>query len=155
MEERQSVYEFVGGASAFLALARALNDRCVADPLLSHAFSHPGQHPDHVERLASYLAEVFGGPPRYSDLAGHSAMLEMHAGTGADEEWASRFLACFDAAVEEAHFPDDPQLRAVLHDYMTYATSEVNDVSPPGVRAPESLAMPQWSWSGRVAGSEG
>jgi hypothetical protein len=33
---------------------------------------------------------------------------------------------------------------------MTYATSEVNDVSPVGTRAESGLAMPRWSWSGRI-----
>lgn len=45
---------------------------------------HPG-HPQHVERLASYWAEVFGGPPVYSQsCGGHSAMLGIHAGQGAE-----------------------------------------------------------------------
>lgn len=155
VDERPSVYEFVGGDPAFLVLAGALNDRCVADPLLSHAFSHPGQSPDHVERLAAYLAEVFGGPPTYSALGGHSVMLALHAGTGADEEWAARFLACFDQAIDDAHFPNDPELRSVLHEYMAHATKEVHDVSPRGTSAPENLVMPRWSWDGKVDGSLG
>jgi hemoglobin len=150
MDERQSIYEFVGGDAAFLALATALNDRCVADPVLNHPFSHPG-HPKHLERLAGYLAEVFGGPPLYSALGGHSAMLNIHAGTGADDDLAERFLACFDQAVDDAGFPDDPELRRVLHEYMAWATSEVNEYSPLGVSAPGDLAMPRWSWNGPVS----
>jgi hemoglobin len=38
---------------AFLALAAAHHARCLADPELNHPFSHPGQHPRHVERLAA------------------------------------------------------------------------------------------------------
>jgi hemoglobin len=150
MDERQSIYEFVGGDDAFLALATALNDRCVADPVLNHPFSHPG-HPEHLERLAGYLAEVFGGPPLYSALGGHSAMLNMHAGTGADDDLAERFLACFDQAVDDAQFPSDPELRHVLHEYMAWATGEVNEYSPLGVSAPGDLAMPRWSWNGPVS----
>ncbi|MGA2123386.1 MAG: group II truncated hemoglobin [Acidimicrobiales bacterium] len=147
MVERESIYDYVGGGDAFLALASALNDRCLADPVLNHPFSHPS-HPQHLERLAAYLGEVFGGPPGYSALGGHSAMLEQHAGTGADDDFAARFLACFDLAVDDANFPDDPDLRRVLHDYMAWATSEVNDYSPVGVSAPTGLAMPCWSWDG-------
>jgi hemoglobin len=149
MVERESVYEVAGGAEAFVALAAALTDRCIADPVLNHPFSH-GTDPAHNERLGAYLAEVFGGPSAYTELGGHSAMLAMHAGTGADDDFGSRFLACFDQAVDDAGFPDDPDLRRVLHDYMTYATSEVNDVSPVGTRAEPGLAMPRWSWSGRI-----
>jgi hemoglobin len=149
MVERESVYEYVGGAEAFVVLAAALTDRCLADPVLNHPFSH-GTDPEHNERLGGYLGEVFGGPPIYSELGGHSAMLAMHAGTGADEDLSSRFLACFDQAVDDAGFPDDPDLRRVLHDYMTYATNEVNDVSPVGTTAEPDLAMPRWSWNGQV-----
>jgi hemoglobin len=149
MVERESVYEYVGGADAFVALATALTDRCLADPVLNHPFSH-GTDPEHDVRLGAYLAEVFGGPPTYSELGGHSAMLSMHAGTGADDDFASRFLACFDQAVDDAGFPDDADLRQVLHDYMAYATNEVNDVSPVGVTAETGLAMPRWSWNGQI-----
>jgi hemoglobin len=149
MVERGNIYDFVGGDEAFLALASALNDRCLADPVLNHPFSHPS-HPQHLERLASYLAEVFGGPRGYSVLGGHSAMLSQHAGTGADEDYAVRFLACFDQAVQDAQFPDDPELRRALHDYIVWATSEVNEYSPVGVSAPEGLGMPRWSWEGPV-----
>ncbi|HTT58669.1 MAG TPA: group II truncated hemoglobin [Acidimicrobiales bacterium] len=149
MVERASIYDYVGGDDAFLALARALNDRCLADPVLNHPFSRPG-HPQHLERLAAYLAEVFGGPPAYSELGGHSAMLEQHAGTGADDELPARFLACFDLALDDANFPDDAALRQVLHDYMAWATSEVNVYSPLGVSAPTGLAMPHWTWDGPV-----
>jgi hemoglobin len=151
MGERQSIYEFVGGSDAFFALATALNARCIADPVLNHPFDQPGHHPEHLQRLAGYLGEVFGGPTSYSALGGHSAMLNIHAGTGADDEFAERFLACFDQAVDDAGFPDDPELRRVLHKYMAWATSEVNEYSPLGVSAPDDLAMPQWSWNGPVS----
>jgi hemoglobin len=148
MVERESVYEFVGGAPAFVTLAAALTDRCLADPVLNHPFSH-GTDPAHNERLGAYLGEVFGGPPTYSQLGGHSAMLAMHAGTGADDDFGSRFLVCFDQAVDDAGFPNDATLRRVLHDYMAYATKEVDDVSPIGTTAEPHLPMPRWSWDGR------
>lgn len=56
--ERPSLYEFAGGDAAFVALATAHHARCLQDPELSHPFSHPDQHPQHVERLAAYWAEV-------------------------------------------------------------------------------------------------
>src|SRR5690348_16344499 len=72
-----SIFEAVGGQAVFLRLAAAHHRRCLADPVLNHPFSHPG-HPRHVERLADYWAEVFGGPPAYTQEAGgHSAMLDL------------------------------------------------------------------------------
>ena len=87
---RPSIFELAGGEPAFLALARAHHARCLADPELSHPFSHPGQHPQHVERLAAYWAEVLGGPPRYSELpADQSSLQRLHAGNGDMTDLAS------------------------------------------------------------------
>lgn len=144
-----SVYDVAGGRPAFLALAAALHERCVADPVLSHPFSH-GFSDDHLDHLADYLGEVFGGPPVYSALGGHSVMLNIHASTGADEDMASRFLLCFDLAVADAGLAEDAALRQVLHDYMAWATNEVNEYSPLGSVVPEALAFPRWSWDGPV-----
>jgi hemoglobin len=146
--ERPTVYEFAGGQEAFVSLALALHERCVADPVLSHPFSH-AQDPNHLEHLASYLAEVFGGPPTYSgSLGGHTSMLLLHAGTGADEEYTSRFLACFDQALSDAALPEDVEFRSVLHDYMVWATSDVGSISPVGSTVAEDLSFPRWSWDG-------
>jgi len=60
---RPTLFEFAGGEPAFVALATAHHARCLADPELNHAFSHPDQNPEHVERLAAYWAEVMGGRP--------------------------------------------------------------------------------------------
>ena len=60
---RPTLFEYAGGEPAFLALAAAHHARCLEDPELNHPFSHPDQHPQHVERLAAYWAEVLGGPP--------------------------------------------------------------------------------------------
>jgi hemoglobin len=140
----------VGGAPAFFALATALNERCLADPVLNHPFSHEG-HPEHLARLAGYLGEVFGGPASYSALGGHSAMLSIHANSGADDDLASRFVVCFDQAVDDAHLPDEPAVRRVLHEYMSWATSDVHRYSPNESIVPPNIEMPLWSWDGPVS----
>ena len=101
------MFEFAGGEAAFRALAAAHHRRCLEDPELSHPFSHPG-NPEHVERLADYWAEVFGGPARYSaSYGGHSAMLAIHAGEGVGDEYGQRFVACFVQAADDAHLPGE------------------------------------------------
>lgn len=148
---RPTIYDAVGGESAFLALATAMNERCLADPVLNHPFSHPS-HPQHLERLGSYLGEIFGGPAAYSALGeGHSSMLILHASSGAEDEMAGRFVTCFDLAVNDAGFPDDAEIRQALHDYMVWATREVHSYSPLGSVVPSDLAMPRWTWEGLEA----
>src|ERR1700678_3064210 len=94
---RPSLYEFAGGDQAFLKLATAHHARCLADPELNHPFSHPGQNPKHVERLAAYWAEVLGGPPSYSRRwsSDESGLVAMHAGMGDMSDLADRFVDCF------------------------------------------------------------
>ncbi len=148
---RPSLYQFAGGEPAFLALAAAHHVRCLADPQLNHPFSHPGQHPRHVERLAAYWAEVMGGPTEYSGTCGHhSSMLQMHAGNGDMTDLGRRFVACLAAAADDAGLPDDPEFRAALHAYMTWAVAEVLVFGPQGTIVPEDLRMPRWSWDGLV-----
>lgn len=147
---RPSLYEFAGGDDAFLALAAATTERCIADPELNHPFG--GQlSPRHNENLGAYWAEVFGGPPRYSDLlGGHSGMLDIHAGHGAPEEWGDRFEACFLLALDDAGFPTDPDFRRAMRDYIHWATREVNLYAPVGARVRAGQPMPRWSWDGLV-----
>lgn len=145
---RSSIFEFAGGESAFLALAAAHHERCLNDPVLNHPFSHD-LHADHVLRLASYWAEVFGGPATYSQsFGGHSAMLYLHSGTGAEDELGERFVRCFVQAADDAGLPDDAEFRAALRSYMEWAVAEVMSVSPQGSVVADALRVPRWSWDG-------
>jgi len=148
---RPSLYEFAGGERAFLALATAHHARCLADPELNHPFSHPDQHPQHVERLAAYWAEVLGGPPAYSTACGDQPrLLLMHAHNGDISDLGRRFLRCFDAAMDDAELPADPAFRACLHAYMAWAIDDVLAYSPHGAVVPAEAAMPRWGWDGLV-----
>jgi hemoglobin len=145
---RPSMYEFAGGEPAFLALAKAFHARCLADPVLEHPFSHPG-NPEYVERLADYWSEVLGGPPRYSaSHGGHSAMLEIHARQGADEELGRRFVSAFVRAIDDAGLPEDPEFRNGVHAYMEWAVAEVLAYSPEDAVVDPDLQVPHWGWNG-------
>jgi hemoglobin len=66
----QTVFEAAGGNDGLRRLAYAWHKRVMADDVVAHAFSH-GFHPQHVERLVAYWAEVLGGPTAYSVSAVH------------------------------------------------------------------------------------
>jgi len=145
---RPSIYEFAGGEQAFLALAAATHERCLQDPELNHPFSHHVS-PNHIENLAAYWAEVFGGPSRYSGVfGGHSGMLTIHAGEGAPDELGDRFAVCFIQAMDDAELPDDHEFRRVMREYIEWATREVNSYAPEGSRVAPDQPMPRWSWDG-------
>ncbi|MDQ7807908.1 group II truncated hemoglobin [Amycolatopsis sp. A133] len=146
---RPTLYEFASGEPAFRALAAAHHARCLADPELNHPFSKPDQHPQHVDRLAWYWAEVMGGPPRFSrECSDHSAMLRMHAGNGDISDLGRRFVACFVQAADDAGLPADPEFRAALRSYMEWAVAEVLAYPGPPGEVPAGLAVPRWSWAG-------
>jgi hemoglobin len=149
---RPTLYEFAGGDAAFLALARAHHARCLADPELNHPFSHPGQHPQHVERLAAYWAEVLGGPPTYSEsLANQSYLVHLHSGNGAMDDLSRRFVECFVAAADDAGLPPDPEFRAALRAYMEWAVTDMLRYETSADDVPRDLTVPRWSWDGLAA----
>jgi hemoglobin len=146
---RPTLFEFAGGEPAFLALAAAHHARCLADPELNHPFSHPGQHPQHVERLAAYWAEVMGGPPSFSQSCGNqSRVLRMHAGNGDLTDLGVRFVDCFVLALDDAGLPDDPEFRACLRSYMEWAVDDVLAYSAEDAVVAPGTAMPRWGWNG-------
>ena len=145
---RSSIFDFAGGDPAFLALATAHHQRCLDDPVLSHPFSHPG-NPEHVQRLADYWAEVFGGPTRYSgSFGGHSAMLGIHAGQGVDEDLGTRFVACFVQAADDAGLPDDPDLRAAFARVHGVGGRRGSLHLATGGGGAGGLPVPRWGWNG-------
>jgi hemoglobin len=147
-----TLFEFAGGEQALLALAAAHHKRCIEDPELNHPFSHPDQHPQHVERLAAYWAEVLGGPPTYSQSCGNqTGLLHMHSGNGDMGDLGERFVRCFVLAMDDAELPDDPAFRAALSAYMRWAVSDVLVYSPRDSVVPLGASMPRWGWDGLEA----
>ena len=153
---RPTLFEYAGGEPAFLALATAHHRRCLEDPELNHPFSHPDQHPQHVQRLAAYWAEVLGGPPRFSEeCSDQTSLLVMHSGNGEMGDLGERFLACFVAAMDDASLPADAAFRTAMHDYMRWAVDDVLVYSPVGSTVGPGQPMPHWSWDGPVESAQG
>ncbi|MEZ4698580.1 MAG: group II truncated hemoglobin [Rhodothermales bacterium] len=144
----QSIYEAAGGLTAFLNLARAWHNRCLADPIVSHAFSH-GFHAQHLERLASYWAEALGGPDDYSrSMGSETQVLRMHSGNGEHHEMDDRARICFEQALDDANIPSDARLRSSLCAYFRWATERVAAYPESADHVPENLPIARWSWEG-------
>jgi hemoglobin len=144
----QSIYEAAGGMQAFIDLAHAWHVRCLADPIVSHAFSY-GYHPHHTERLAAYWAEALGGPSAFTDSMGdESTVVRMHSANGEHREMDQRGQACFGQALEDAGLPDDPRLRSTLKAYFRWATEAMAAHPASAGDVPVGLALARWSWDG-------
>ena len=147
-----SVYEAAGGSAGLLRLAEAWHQQCLADPIVSHAFSHPGQHPQHVERLAAYWAEALGGPAEYTGALGdHTFVMRMHSGNGEHEEMDQRAQACFVRALDAADLPDDPALRSTLADWFEWMIGVMATYPRSADDVPAGLPLPGWSWDGPLS----
>jgi hemoglobin len=142
-----SIFEAAGGDAGMMRLADAWHRRVLADAVVSHAFEH-GYHPDHTERLAAYWAEALGGPARYTQAVGtESAVVRLHSGEGSHDEMDQRAIACFDEALTDAGFTQEP-LRTALHDYFAWATSRMSSYPDSPDDVPEGLQVPVWTWEG-------
>jgi hemoglobin len=150
---RPTLFEFAGGEPAFLALATAHHRLCLAEPVLSHPFSSPDQHPLHVQRLGQYWAEVMGGPPRFTETSdgGQSSVLRIHSGSGDLTDLNRRFYECFVQALDDAGLPEDPEFRTAMRDYMRWAVEELSAYPDDATPVPERAPMPHWTWSGLVS----
>lgn len=145
-----SIYETAGGRDAMLRLAHAWHARCLADPVVSHAFSH-GYHPRHSERLAAYWAEALGGPAEYSASMGtETSVLRIHAGNGEHAEMDELAEGCFAWALDDAGLPNDPRLRSTLKAYFHWATGRMSAYPRSADDVPHGLSIPRWSWDGPV-----
>lgn len=150
-EPVQTVYDAAGGMEGMRRLADAWHARVVVDEVVGHAFRH-GVLPDHTERLATYWAEALGGPPTYSQTYGDETwVVRIHSGNGLHEEMDERAIACFDQALADTGLAGDDRLRGVLHDYFAWATrTTMARYHDSADDVPEGLALPHWSWDGRV-----
>ncbi|MBL7259506.1 group II truncated hemoglobin [Paractinoplanes lichenicola] len=139
-----TIYTAAGELEGLVRLATAWHTRVLADPVVSHAFSH-GYHPDHTARLAAYWSEALGGPPSGLD---ESTIVRMHSGNGPHEDMNQRAIACFDQAMTDTGLTDNP-LRQALHDYFAWSTNtSMNRYHTTANEVPDNLPIPHWSWNG-------
>jgi hemoglobin len=140
-----TLYEWAGGEPALQRLTEAFYRRVRADDLLAGLFANmPPEHPDHV---AAWLAEVFGGPTRYTDeLGGYPRMMRHHLGLGITVEQRRRWVQLISEAADEAGLPADPEFRSAFMAYVEWGTRIALENSQPGAEPPPEAPVPRWGW---------
>ncbi|MFD7074538.1 group II truncated hemoglobin [Nocardioides sp. NPDC059952] len=147
-----TLYDDLGGEPALRRLSDAFYERVLADELLAPVFAN--FTPTHVERVAIWLGEIFGGPADFTArLGGHQALLNVHLGLGIREEHRQRWLELMQAAIEEV-LADQPDLHKTLMAYFDWGTAIAKDVSqePPGTDLGDPGPTPRWGRDGLVEG---
>ncbi len=145
-DHEPTVFEWVGGLPALLRMTHLFYDKYVPqDPLLEPLFA--GMSPDHPERVAAWLGEVFGGPKSYSEVfGGYSRMISQHVGRGLTEAQRARWVSLLLQSADEAGLPADPEFRSAFVSYLEWGSRIALENSQTNARPPEHMPMPRWDW---------
>ena len=126
INERLSVFDFVGGAETFRRLVHAFYRHVYADPLLRPQF--PDDRAGAEERLALFLMQYFGGPATYSERRGHPRLRMRHIpftiGQAERDAWLGHMLA----AIDEIGIPEPA--RTAMRDYFDYGATFMINQAP-------------------------
>jgi hemoglobin len=143
----ESLYDHVGGTSGVERLVATWYPTVLADPLLQPLFG--AGHPHHIPHLTAFLAEVFGGPTRYTDeLGGFPALLAPHRGKHITEPQRARFVELFEAAADACGWPSDTRTRAALRGYLDFGTAVAmqNSHVTDDADLHPCQEVPRWDW---------
>jgi truncated hemoglobin YjbI len=115
------------------------------DPLIGPLFAE--MSPDHPERVAAWLSEVFGGPKFYSEkFGGYQRMISQHVGKQITPEqraaWAQNMLR----SADDAGLPSDAEFRAAFVAYIEWGSRIAVENSGAGAQPPPKMPMPRWWW---------
>jgi hemoglobin len=140
-----TLYEWAGGDAALQQLTEVFYDRVRADPVLAPVFAHMSR--DHPRHVATWLAEVFGGPSRYTDEhGGYPHMVAKHLDRALTEEQRVRWVQLICASADEAGLPTDPEFRSAFVAYIEWGTRLAVANSQPGADPPLEAPVPRWGW---------
>jgi hemoglobin len=103
--------------------------------------------PEHAQHVAVWLAEVFGGPARYTEShGGYPHMVAKHIGMAITEPQRRRWVDLIQDAADEVGLPDDPEFRAAFLGYLEWGTRLALQNSRPGADVPLEAPVPRWGW---------
>jgi truncated hemoglobin YjbI len=145
-DAQPTMFEWAGGLPALTRMTRLFYERYVPeDPLLCPLFAD--MSPDHPERVAKWLGEVFGGPPCYSvEYGGYPRMIGQHVGKELTEERRARWVALILRSAQDAGLPDDPEFRSAFASYIEWGSRLALENSQAGAKPPQKMPMPKWDW---------
>jgi hemoglobin len=145
MNDVPTLYEWAGGAEAFERLTAAFYEKVLRDDLLEPIFRD--MSPEHPQHVAAWLAEVFGGPQRYTEeLGGYPHMLGKHRGLAITEPQRRRWVSLICDAADDADLPRDPEFRSAFVAYVEWGTRLALHNSQPGAQPPPRAPVPHWGW---------
>jgi len=145
-DQDPTLFEWAGGLPALRRMTRIFYGKYVPqDELLTRLFAD--MRPDHPERVATWLAEVFGGPTNYTErYGGYTHMISEHIGKRLTEPQRRRWAALMGQAADDAGLPNDAEFRAAFTAYLEWGTRIAVENSQTEARPPEGMKVPRWWW---------
>ncbi len=127
MEAPPTVYELLGGQRFFDDLVDRFYQAVETDPVLRPLY--PRDLRPSRARLAGFLAQYWGGPPRYSEMRGHPRLRLRHMpfaiGWAEREAWMTHMTAALDAATvadgTDRRLPDE--IRDLMFEHFNNAAT--------------------------------
>jgi CDGSH-type Zn-finger protein/truncated hemoglobin YjbI len=144
--EEPTLFQWAGGFPALLRMTTIFYTKYVPqDPLVSPLFG--SMHSDHPERVACWLAEVFGGPKFYSErYGGYERMISQHLGKHITEEHRSHWAAMMYQSAVEAGLPNDAEFKAAFVAYVEWGSRLAVENSQDASHPPPHMPVPRWWW---------
>ena len=144
--EQATLFQWAGGFPALLRLTRRFYEKHIpGEPLLSTLFGR--MSPDHPERVAAWLGQVFGGPPAYSDrYGGYDRMISQHLDKGISVEQRALWVQLLCRSADDVGLPADAEFRAAFTAYIEWGSRIAVENSQPGVHPPPRMPVPRWWW---------
>jgi hemoglobin len=145
-----TLYEWAGGLEALTRLTTHFYSAVVPnDEVLAPVFA--AMPADHAQHVAFFLAEVLGGPSRYSrevagERGGHAHMVAHHLERRLTEQQRSRWVQQLLSSADAVGLPDDPEFRSAFVAYLEWGSRIAVINSAPGVPDPTPAPMPRWGW---------
>jgi CDGSH-type Zn-finger protein/truncated hemoglobin YjbI len=146
-DREPTLFEWCGGLPALTRMTRIFYEIHVSgDPLLAPLFANMA--PDHPERVARWLGEVFGGPKLYSaSYGGYQRMISQHLGKALTEEMRARWVELTYRSAQDAGLPTDPEFQAAFRSYIEWGSRLALENSQPGAKPPPQMPMPRRWWA--------
>ncbi|WP_437096929.1 hypothetical protein [Streptomyces sp. enrichment culture] len=104
------MFEHVGAEATLRKMAEHFHEAVLGDELLGKPFRYGGSH--HVDHLTAFLAEMLGGPRRYSEeLGGLEPIYRAHRGLDIRDEQRERFVELMLRSADAVGPPADERFR--------------------------------------------
>ncbi|MFC1430178.1 CDGSH iron-sulfur domain-containing protein [Streptacidiphilus sp. N1-3] len=141
-----SLFAWCGGYPALLRMTRLFYEKFVPeDPLLSPLFAR--MSPDHPERVAAWLSQVFEGPEFYSKRYGdYNRMISQHLSKNLTEQQRARWVALMAQSAQDAGLPADAEFRAAFVAYLEWGSRIAAENSQPTAMPVPNMPIPHWWW---------